>query len=58
MEIIQRVWPDEAPFTTDRHDILRGRSKRVQPGSAVPRLAYRCLPSKPVLWNAVSLEQV
>jgi hypothetical protein len=27
MEIIQRVWPDEAPFTTDRHDILRALRK-------------------------------
>lgn len=23
MEIIQKVWPDDNPFTTDRHDILR-----------------------------------
>jgi hypothetical protein len=27
MEVIQRVWPDEAPFATDRHDILRALRK-------------------------------
>jgi hypothetical protein len=23
MEIIRRIWPDERPFTTSRHDLLR-----------------------------------
>jgi hypothetical protein len=27
MEVIQRVWPEEAPFTVDRHDILRALRK-------------------------------
>ena len=27
MEVIQRVWPKEAPFTVDRHDILRALRK-------------------------------
>ena len=27
MEIIRRVWPDEEPFTVDRHDILRALRK-------------------------------
>ncbi len=33
MEIIQKVWPDEQPFTTTRHDILR-ETKAVLGGRA------------------------
>ncbi len=29
LEIIQKVWPDEQPFITDRHDILRALRKEL-----------------------------
>ncbi|HEV8679244.1 MAG TPA: hypothetical protein VGQ90_07700, partial [Stellaceae bacterium] len=32
LEIIQRIWPDEAPFTTDRHALLR--ATKTELGSA------------------------
>ncbi len=29
LEIIRRVWPDEDPFTVNRHDLLRARKKEL-----------------------------
>ena len=42
MEIIQKVWPDEQPFTTTRHDILR--ETKAAMGSRARHFNFNALP--------------
>ena len=41
MDIINRIWPDDHPFTTDRHAILREVKKALGPARA--RSQFQCL---------------